>query len=160
MEFHVVDAFASEMFRGNPAAVCVVTEFPSESTMQKIAAELNISETTFVVKRSTGCYDIRWFTPAVEVDLCGHATLASSHVLWNELKATDGDSITFNGKCGTLVAKRDAAMISINLPAYTTHEIALVPDVSTAIGCASIIRLHQANDDWLVEVPSQRTFAR
>jgi PhzF family phenazine biosynthesis protein len=120
--------------------------------MQKIAAELNISETTFVVPCSTGCYDIRWFTPAVEVDLCGHATLASSHVLWNELKATEGDTLTFFGKCGTLVAKREAEMISINLPAYTTSEISLVPEVSSAVGCASIVGLHQANDDWLVEV--------
>jgi PhzF family phenazine biosynthesis protein len=154
MDFYVIDAFANEMFRGNPAAVCVVPEFPAEQLMQKLAAELNISETTFVVPRSAGNYDIRWFTPAVEVDLCGHATLASSHVLWNELKATDAESITFNGKCGKLVAKKEGGVISINLPAYITHEIALVPEISLCIGCTSVLGLHQANDDWMVEVPS------
>ena len=83
MKFYQVDAFTSQLFGGNPAAVCLSGQWPSDELMQSVAAENNLSETAFVVKNETG-YDIRWFTPTVEVDLCGHATLASAWVIFNK----------------------------------------------------------------------------
>ena len=77
-----VDAFTSEPFKGNPAGVCLLQEARDDSWMQSVAAEMNLSETAFVVPRTDGALDLRWFTPAVEVELCGHATLATSHILW------------------------------------------------------------------------------
>ena len=77
----MVDAFTDRPFAGNPAAVALVEEFPDDERMQIIAAEMNLSETAFAVERAEGAYDLRWFSPAVEVDLCGHATLATTHVL-------------------------------------------------------------------------------
>lgn len=78
-----VDAFTNEPFRGNPAAVCLLLKEREEHWMQAVSAEMNFSETAFLVKQEDG-YDLRWFTPTVEVNLCGHATLASAHVLWSE----------------------------------------------------------------------------
>src|SRR5665213_3461723 len=80
-ELTVVDSFTDRLFAGNPAAVTVVESFPDDAEMQSIAREMNLSETAFAVSRPDGSYDLRWFTPAVEVDLCGHATLAAAHVL-------------------------------------------------------------------------------
>src|SRR4051794_4856697 len=79
--YYHVDAFTGELFRGNPAGVCILSAFPSDSLMQKIAAENRHSETAFVVPRADGDFDLRWFTPVIEDDLCGHATLASAYVL-------------------------------------------------------------------------------
>jgi PhzF family phenazine biosynthesis protein len=77
----VVDAFTDRAFSGNPAAIAIVDEFPTEARMQAVASEMNLSETAFVLPRGHDRYELRWFTPAVEVDLCGHATLAAAHVL-------------------------------------------------------------------------------
>jgi predicted PhzF superfamily epimerase YddE/YHI9 len=84
LELTVVDAFTDRPFAGNPAAVAIVEAFPNEARMQSVAREMNLSETAFVVARSDGDYDLRWFTPTLEVDLCGHATLASAHVVGGE----------------------------------------------------------------------------
>ncbi|HUD17516.1 MAG TPA: PhzF family phenazine biosynthesis isomerase, partial [Acidimicrobiales bacterium] len=81
LDLTVVDAFTERPFGGNPAAVAVVDRFPDDSEMQLIAREMNLSETAFAASRADGSYDLRWFTPTVEVDLCGHATLATAHVL-------------------------------------------------------------------------------
>ncbi|WP_027702076.1 PhzF family phenazine biosynthesis protein [Metaclostridioides mangenotii] len=83
MKYYVVDSFTNELFKGNPAGICVVEKYPSAEVMQKIAAENCLSETAFVCKREDGDYDIRYSTPMVEVDLCGHATLGTSYVLAN-----------------------------------------------------------------------------
>ena len=82
-----VDAFASEPFGGNPAAVCLLPGPADPSWMQRVAREMNLSETAFLVRRDAGGFDLRWFTPAVEVELCGHATLASAHALWEEARS-------------------------------------------------------------------------
>jgi PhzF family phenazine biosynthesis protein len=79
-----VDAFADRPFEGNPAGVCILPRPRDEKWMQSLAREMNLSETAFLVRRGDGSFDLRWFTPAVEVDLCGHATLASAHVLWEQ----------------------------------------------------------------------------
>ena len=89
------DAFTSEMFKGNPAAVCPLQEWLSDDTLQAIAAENNLSETAFFVKEGNG-FRLRWFTPVTEVDLCGHATLATAHILFEELGYKEDDQINIS----------------------------------------------------------------
>ena len=113
-----VDAFAREVFEGNPAAVCLLPEPAAEAWMQSVAGEMNLAETAFVVRRSPGLYGLRWFTPAVEVDLCGHATLASAHVLWEEgLEQDDDACLRFETRSGVLGAARRADWIELDFPA-------------------------------------------
>src|SRR5512139_1753527 len=97
-----VDAFTSEPFRGNPAGVCILEKPAEETWMRDIAREMNLSETAFLVPELQGAFRLRWFTPAVEVDLCGHATLASAHILWETGIAAGGGVIRFNTKSGPL----------------------------------------------------------
>src|SRR5581483_4877476 len=104
VRFTQVDAFTAEPFRGNPAAVVVLERWPADAWMQSVAAEMNLSETAFLVRRGPGEFDLRWFTPAVEVDLCGHATVASARVLFDEGLA-DG-RVDFHTRSGVLRAAR------------------------------------------------------
>jgi len=110
-----VDAFTSNLFGGNPAAVCVLDQWLADDLMQSIAAENNLSETAFLVKHQEG-YEIRWFTPAVEVALCGHATLASAYVLFQFYRQTD-HSLTFDSKSGPLTVTRNQEQLTLNFPA-------------------------------------------
>lgn len=110
-----VDAFTSRLFAGNPAAVCPLTEWLDDATMQSIAAENNLSETAFFVPRGDR-YDLRWMTPEVEVDLCGHATLATGFVILNYL-APERDTAVFDAQSGELVVRRDGARLAMDFPA-------------------------------------------
>jgi predicted PhzF superfamily epimerase YddE/YHI9 len=110
-----VDAFTSSAFGGNPAAVCVLPEAREAAWMQKVAMEMNLSETAFLVKQADG-YDLRWFTPAVEVDLCGHATLASAHVLWESGQLAGGAQARFHTRSGLLTAEQNSEWIELNFP--------------------------------------------
>ncbi len=110
-----VDAFTRKLFSGNPAAVCPLESWLPVATMQKIAMENNLSETAFFVDEGD-TYGLRWFTPTVEVDLCGHATLATAHVLFNHLNY-DGDEITFSTKSGLLTVKKSGDALLMNFPA-------------------------------------------
>ena len=114
LDMYQVDAFTDKVFGGNPAAVCPLHEWLDDKTLQNIAAENNLSETAFFVKKGKE-YHIRWMTPTVEVDLCGHATLASSYVIFNELKQ-ETDKITFESKSGDLIIKKENGLISMNFP--------------------------------------------
>jgi PhzF family phenazine biosynthesis protein len=111
-----VDAFTSRLFGGNPAAVCPLKEWLPEETMQAIAGENNLSETAFFVGKGSH-FEIRWFTPAVEVDLCGHATLASGHVIFNHL-GRPGGQIIFQSKSGELRVKRHKDLLFLDFPAF------------------------------------------
>src|SRR5881409_4256202 len=99
-----IDAFTDQPFRGNPAAVCLLDRERDAAWMQHVAAEMNLSETAFLLRQADG-WSLRWLTPAVEVDLCGHATLASAHVLWGE-KADDARVLRFHTRSGLLTASR------------------------------------------------------
>ena len=115
-----VDAFASRLFAGNPAAICPLEEWLPDEQMQAIAAENNLAETAFFVRNGHG-YKLRWFTPAVEVDLCGHATLASAFVILNDL--TPGErSVSFETKSGTLTVTRDGDLYSMDFPSRPPGE--------------------------------------
>ena len=110
-----VDAFTSELFSGNPAAVCLLDEWLSDELMLSIAAENNLSETAFL-NLSNDPIGIRWFSPKREVDLCGHATLASARVLFDELKSKDSEEIVFESKRGLLKAQKDGDLIFLDFP--------------------------------------------
>ena len=111
-----VDAFTSEVFHGNPAAIVPLTAWLPDQTMQAIAAENNLAETAFFVETGPGRYHLRWFTPEVEVDLCGHATLAAAFVLFHHLGVT-ASAVTFDSRSGPLVVARDDAELTLDFPA-------------------------------------------
>ena len=116
MKQYIVDAFTSKPFSGNPAAVCVMDNWPSEEFMMKLAMENNLSETAFIVKETAG-YHLRRFTPATEVELCGHATLASSFVILNFYEP-DSDMVQFNTLSGILTIRRKDNLFEMNFPTY------------------------------------------
>lgn len=127
-----VDAFASEVFQGNPAAVCILDHWPDEAVMQQIANENNLSETAFAVPVEK-CFEIRWFTPEMEVALCGHATLATAHVLFNHLKYA-GEEICFNTiQSGRLNVKRNGELLTLDFPADTLEEMVVPELIVTAL---------------------------
>ena len=115
ISLYQVDAFASKVFAGNPAAVCPLDEWLPDDVMQSIATENNLSETAFFVSDGDG-FHIRWFTPASEVDLCGHATLASAHVLFTML-GYEGETVAFDSRSGRLSVTRDGEWLSMDFPA-------------------------------------------
>jgi PhzF family phenazine biosynthesis protein len=128
-----IDAFTSEPFKGNPAAVCLLDEpWPAE-WMQNVAAEMNLSETAFVVPRSDGGFDLRWFTPSIEVPLCGHATLASAHALWEMGRLARDKAARFYTLSGWLVATRNADRIEMDFPALFADEAELPKAVEEAL---------------------------
>jgi PhzF family phenazine biosynthesis protein len=148
-----VDAFTGEAFRGNPAAVVVLDEPADDTWQQAVAAEMNLSETAFLRATGTTTYDLRWFTPTVEVDLCGHATLASAHVLWSE-GFVDGEApIRFDTRSGPLAATRRAESVELDFPANTALDQSAPDGFLTALGVTSG-RFAATADGWyLVELP-------
>ena len=115
-----VDAFASKLFTGNPAAVVPLDQWPADEVMQKIAFENGLAETAFFVPIGVDRYHLRWFTPTVEVDLCGHATLAAAHVLFHVLRTVD-ERVTFDSRSGPLVVMRAGEGLELDFPALETH---------------------------------------
>ena len=132
MKQYVVDAFTDKPFAGNPAAVCVMDKWPSEEFMVKIAMENNLSETAFVVKEGEK-YHLRWFTPGGEIDLCGHATLASGFTLMNYY-CTDAASVTFTTLSGDLIVERKGDLYEMDFPAYEMQEVPVTNEMADAIG--------------------------
>ncbi len=127
-----VDAFADHIFGGNPAAVCPMDEWPDDHTMQHIAAENNLSETAFFVPEGDG-FRLRWFTPVTEVDLCGHATLATSHVLYQHLNYKN-DQIIFYTKNDRLVVEREDDLYSMDFPATVPELVETPPRLVDGLG--------------------------
>jgi len=118
--FTQVDAFTDQPFAGNPAAVCLLPSPADPIWMQHVAREMNLAETAFLVRRDDG-FDLRWFTPTVEVDLCGHATLASAHALWEEEHLDPGAEARFHTRSGVLSASREGDLIWLDFPATPDH---------------------------------------
>ena len=132
MKQYIVDAFTNKPFSGNPAAVCVMERWPSEESMMKLAMENNLSETAFIVKEDAG-YRLRWFTPATEVELCGHATLASSFVILNFYEP-DSDAVRFNTLSGVLTIRKHGVLFDMNFPTYELKEIPVTEEMEQAFG--------------------------
>ncbi|MFK7739761.1 MAG: PhzF family phenazine biosynthesis protein [Planctomycetota bacterium] len=153
-----VDSFASRAFRGNPAAVCLLDRSRPAAWMQSVAAEMNLSETAFVAPLKSG-FKLRWFTPTTEVDLCGHATLATAHVLWAEGVAPEDAELAFQTRSGTLTARRHGtSRIELDFPARPELANAPVPSadvVQRALG-AKPKRMAAVAEDLVVELGSER----
>ena len=149
-----VDAFAERAFTGNPAAVCVLEEALDPATMQAIAAEMNLSETAFLQARPGG-WDLRWFTPVAEVDLCGHATLASAHALWETGRAAADAVLHFHTRGGVLTAVQRGEWIELDFPALGGTEVPAPEWLEAALG-ARPERVFRGPFDYLVELGSEQ----
>lgn len=149
----VIDAFTDKPFSGNPAAVCLTdTPLPDE-LMQKIAAEMNLSETAFLTPRGAAEWNLRWFTPAVEIELCGHATLASAFHLWQQHAAHENDVLKFHTKSGILTAKKIRDKIELDFPAIRVVSCIFPTEVVAAVG-ARLVYSGQKGLFTLFEVES------
>jgi len=149
-----VDAFTDKAFSGNPAAVCLLSENIYDSVMQNIAFEMNLSETAFVLKEEEG-YNLRWFTPAAEVDLCGHATLSSAHILWQEGLSKHNEAIHFKTKSGLLITRMIGDEIEMDFPAISEKEVPYPKDLIQALGGVHPKYVGMTKWNYLVEVDSE-----
>jgi len=148
-----VDAFADRPFQGNPAAVCLLAEPRQAAWMQAVAREMNLSETAFLLREADG-YRLRWFTPSVEVDLCGHATLASAHILWEEGRLDREATARFYTRSGLLLAWRAAGpWIEMDFPGDPPAPIEVPPGLEEALG-AKPVAAAAGRFDLLVEFPT------
>lgn len=153
-----IDAFASKPFEGNPAAVCILDQWLDDAVLQGIAMENNLSETAFLVDLGD-VWEIRWFTPTAEVDLCGHATLASAHTLFAHL-AAPGDRVVFSTKIhGLLPVTLLGDTYSMDFPADQIRKVAAPAGLAEALGI-SPGEVWEGREDWMVVVGSQEEVAR
>ncbi len=144
-----VDAFASSLFQGNPAAVCVLDSPMDEKTMQNIAMENNLAETAFVIKRKED-YLIRWFTPEVEVDLCGHATLAAAYVMFEEYGHTSDLIHLFSERSGALrVQREENGELTLDFPVDVLSPVAPIEDINLALG-KNPLEIYKGKTDYLL----------
>lgn len=148
-----VDAFTNKPFAGNPAAVCVLSSPGDDAWMQNVAQEMNLSETAFLVKQDDG-FNLRWFTPTVEVPLCGHATLASAHVLWSQGHLSPDEVARFYTKSGLLIAKLQGDWIELDFPVNHSQEVNASPILEEALGVA-YKSVYQNSLGYLVELESE-----
>jgi PhzF family phenazine biosynthesis protein len=151
-----VDAFTNKAFGGNPAAVCVLPAAPSDDWMRNVAREMNLSETAFLTPHDGG-YRLRWFTPAVEVDLCGHATVASAHVLWQDGHLKPGEQARFHTRSGLLLADQRGEWIELDFPAKIVTAAEPPAQLLPALGIEKAAFVGKNAFDYLVEVDSEET---
>ncbi len=150
IRFQHVDAFTDRAFAGNPAGVCVLDKESRADWMQSVAAELGFSETGFVQRRPDGDFDLRWFTPTVEVELCGHATLATAHTLWELGELPSSSPARFHTKSGPLAATKHGGWIELDFPASPTEPVAPPAELLSALGFAALF-VGRTRFDFLVE---------
>lgn len=153
--FTQVDAFSDRPFAGNPAAVCVLPSRRDDEWMQLVAREMNLAETAFLVRRADG-FDLRWFTPACEVDLCGHATLASAHSLWEDGHLTSNTVATFHTRSGVLTAEQRDGLIWLDFPATPPHPAEGPEELKKGLGVPMRF-IGRTSFDYLVEVDREET---
>ena len=152
--FHV-DAFTNRSFAGNPAAVCLLDESKDDAWLQSVAAEMNLAETAFLTRKDDG-FGLRWFTPKVEVALCGHATLASAHVLWQEEYAQPNETIRFHTLSGVLTASRKSEEIELDFPLEPDEPVEPPANLAKALG-VPLKYVGKNRFDFVVEVDSEAT---
>lgn len=155
IHYYQIDAFASEVFSGNPAGVCPLDEWLDDPLLQSIAAENNLSETAFFVRETDGLR-IRWFTPAAEVDLCGHATLAAAYVIFNHIQP-ELSAIEFLSRSGILKVRRDGEFLVLDFPSQPPKECEVPQEILDAIPIAPIEVL--ASEDYFVVLPNESDLA-
>jgi PhzF family phenazine biosynthesis protein len=150
-----VDAFTSRPFTGNPAAVCLLEEPPADWWLQDVAREMNLSETAFLLAHDDG-FDLRWFTPATEVDLCGHATLAAAHVLWADGHLPRDQPVRFHTRSGVLMANYIDGWIEMDFPAQPAEQVEPPADLARALGVEPLW-VGRSRSDLLVELSDEKT---
>lgn len=154
-----IDAFTDQPFRGNPAAVCLLDREREAEWMQKVGSEMNLSETAFLLRRDDG-WSLRWFTPAVEVDLCGHATLASAHALWEEGLLGPGETARFHTRSGLLSARQIDGWIELDFPATREQPCDPPAPLLQALGVSAPRYVGKNKFDYIVEVDSEEQLRR
>lgn len=154
-EIFQVDAFTDSPFSGNPAAVCVLPQEVDEGWMQRVANEMNLSETAFLFQQEDG-YNLRWFTPVIEVDLCGHATLASAHILWETGLLAPDQEARFYTRSGLLTAVRQDNWIQLDFPSEPEDEIDAPEKLSDALGISPNY-VGKNRFDYLIEIESEES---
>lgn len=152
LSIYQVDAFTNQHFKGNPAAVCPLDAWLPDAMMQDIAQENNLAETAFFVQETDG-YRLRWFTPLVEVDLCGHATVATAHVLYAHLGHHE-NVIKFQSRSGLLTVEKRGSQYLLNFPTDQLTKIENAPHLVDAIGMTPV-EIYQGKTDWLVVLEEQ-----
>lgn len=153
-----VDSFTNRPFAGNPAGVCILPKAADEAWMLDVAREMNLAETAFLVRQRDG-YDLRWFTPSVEVDLCGHATLASAHVLWEDGHLEPGAQARFHTKSGLLTADKRDSWIELDFPATPASRAEAPAGLVEALGAKPQF-VGRSRFDYLVEIADEGTVRR
>ena len=158
ISIYQVDAFSDRPFSGNPAAVCLLDDERDEAWMQAIAAEMNLSETAFLKRLDAQRMSLRWFTPTVEVDLCGHATLAAAHVLWESGLFDASAAIEFETLSGSLFARRREAWIVLDFPAQLVQSLNPTPSILLeGLGLTTAEFIGTDGVDYVVELDSADT---
>jgi PhzF family phenazine biosynthesis protein len=155
MKIFTVDAFANKPFSGNPAAVCMLDENKDDGWLLSVAAEMNLSETAFLHKAESG-YNLRWFTPEVEVDLCGHATLASAHILWETGEIKFNDEVIFHTKSGVLKAYKYDNEIMLDFPSIPVTESKIFDEIKNALKIKDVKYSGMSRHHYLIELNSEK----
>lgn len=155
MKIYQVDAFTDKLFAGNPAGVCILEEEKDDEWLQKLAREMNLSETGFLLKEDDG-YNLRWFTPTDEVDLCGHGTLSSAHILWEDGYLSEDEEAHFHTRSGLLTATYNDGWIELNFPAELAEETN-TPDKLIEALEVDPIYVGKNRFDYIIEVESEET---
>jgi PhzF family phenazine biosynthesis protein len=153
LDLYQVDAFTDRAFAGNPAAVCFLDGPRDAGWMQDVAREMNLSETAFLLPAEDGL-NLRWFTPAVEVELCGHATLASAHALWETGRLGAGETARFHTLSGLLTAERQGEWIELDFPARRVEPVEPPPALLAALGAAPVY-VGKSRYDYFLELPDE-----
>ena len=148
-----VDSFTTQVFSGNPAGVCLLDTPRPEEWMRMIAREMNLSETAFLLPEGQG-FRLRWFTPKAEVTLCGHATLASAHILWEQGVLPPDRQAQFETLSGRLTASKSGDWIALDFPSRQVREINPPNGLLEALGVSETVFVGRYREDYLVEVPS------
>ena len=154
IDIYQVDAFTEKPFGGNPAAVCIMPGPAQPAWMQKVAQEMNLSETAFLYREKDG-YELRWFTPTVEVEICGHATLASAHILWETGRVGRGEVIEFYTLSGVLTAAMSGGSIELDFPSEPEQEAKAPPKLTESLGIRPVYT-GRNRFDYLVEAESAK----
>jgi len=153
VKIYHVDAFTAKAFKGNPAAVCVLEHPKIDTWMQNVAMEMNLSETAFLIRQGDG-YNLRWFTPKVDVDLCGHGTLAGAHILFESGGVRHDTIIKFYTRSGPLTATLDDGWIELNFPSTPDEEVSAPDGLTVALGVEAC-HVGKTQFDYIVEVASE-----
>jgi len=153
--FFQVDSFTPEPYKGNPAGVCILDTNRDEVWMQLVAKEVNLSETAFVVQKSEQEFDLRWFTPTTEVDLCGHATLAASHILWEQNILSEDKEAVFSTKSGLLACKKCSDKISMDFPSEKAEKAEAPKGLLEALNINPLY-IGKNRMDYIIEVESEK----